>query len=38
MKKQKDVPFPIDNYLVNVNIDTFYSPLLCCRKSKKKKV
>jgi hypothetical protein len=29
MKKQKDAPFPIDNYLVNVNIDTFYSPLLC---------
>jgi hypothetical protein len=38
MKKQKDVPFPIDNYLVNVNIDTFYSTLLCYRKSKKKKV
>jgi len=29
MKKQKDAPFPINNYLVNVNIDTFYSPLLC---------
>lgn len=38
MKKQKDVPFPIDNYLVNVNIDTLYSTLLCYRKSKKKKV